>query len=217
MPIKIDWRHNLLLSLRHAARDAHERLNLARGDFLKLADDAWDDENTEAGQARMAEERHKAHTKLIAWLDDPARIAEQQAIDAREQAEQDAAEAARPEHHDFPCLRRLGHVARVFKDGRVWLGTLTPEGFVMDRGAFVSLVETCDACPEQYDAFIAERKIGYLRLRHGVFRVDYDPDGNTESIYYTCTYGDGRFNADERHHHLDRARAALYERYSEDH
>jgi plasmid stability protein len=35
------------------------------------------------------------------------------------------------------------------------------------RPVVVRLVRTCFACPEQYDAFIGEEKVGYLRLRHG--------------------------------------------------
>ena len=30
----------------------------------------------------------------------------------------------------------------------------------------VTLVQTCGACPEQYDAYIDDKKIAYLRLRH---------------------------------------------------
>ena len=34
------------------------------------------------------------------------------------------------------------------------------------------LVNTCDACPEQYDVFRGEEKVGYLRLRWGSFTAE---------------------------------------------
>ena len=73
---------------------------------------------------------------------------------------------------------------------------------------------TCSACPEQYDAFIGDRKVGYLRLRWGEFRVDY-PDCGGEMIY--ChVFGDplqGTFDSDEqRAHHLEFAKTAIRER-----
>ena len=37
----------------------------------------------------------------------------------------------------------------------------------------IELVKTCGACPEQYDAYFEGYQVGYLRLRHGTFRVDY--------------------------------------------
>lgn len=34
---------------------------------------------------------------------------------------------------------------------------------------------TCFACPEQYDVYDGDEKVGYVRLRHGYFRVEaYD-------------------------------------------
>lgn len=36
----------------------------------------------------------------------------------------------------------------------------------------LNFVMTCGACPEQYDVFKGEDQVGYIRLRHGVFRVD---------------------------------------------
>jgi hypothetical protein len=54
----------------------------------------------------------------------------------------------------------------------------------------IKLVRTCFACPEQYDAFDGEKKVGYLRLRHGCFTVDYVADGNDEEIYNASPSGD---------------------------
>lgn len=35
----------------------------------------------------------------------------------------------------------------------------------------IELRQTCAACPEQYDAYLNGELVGYLRLRHGHFRV----------------------------------------------
>jgi hypothetical protein len=53
------------------------------------------------------------------------------------------------------------------------------------------------ACPEQYDAFVGERQVGYFRLRHGDYRVDY-PDAHETTIYKGWPMGDGEFMDDER-------------------
>jgi hypothetical protein len=31
----------------------------------------------------------------------------------------------------------------------------------------IELRQTCEACPEQYDAYLGDNRIGYLRLRYG--------------------------------------------------
>lgn len=59
------------------------------------------------------------------------------------------------------------------------------------------LVCTSMACPEQYDVFHGERKVGYLRLRHGRFRADC-PDAHQETVYSSNTKGDGGFAEEER-------------------
>ncbi|MEX0597966.1 MAG: hypothetical protein WD512_15865, partial [Candidatus Paceibacterota bacterium] len=62
---------------------------------------------------------------------------------------------------------------------------------------FIDLVQTSGACPEQYDAFIGEIQVGYLRLRHGYFTVNFlDHDG--ERIFSSYTIGDGIFDISER-------------------
>jgi hypothetical protein len=65
----------------------------------------------------------------------------------------------------------------------------------------IRLVRTCDACPEQYDAFDGEKQVGYLRLRHGSFRVDC-PDSGGETVYEATPKGDGIFDCDERDYYL---------------
>ena len=67
------------------------------------------------------------------------------------------------------------------------------------------LVKTCLACPEQYDVYLGDEKIGYMRLRHGWFRAEY----KEEVVYGTKTNGDGYFEDDERDYHLHKACAAI--------
>lgn len=70
----------------------------------------------------------------------------------------------------------------------------------------IELRMTCGACPEQYDAYVDGLYAGYLRLRHGVFRVE-DAAGNILKVYYP--EGDGIFEADERDKYLKKARKKL--------
>lgn len=77
----------------------------------------------------------------------------------------------------------------------------------------IHLVRTCFACPEQYDAFVGEMEVGYLRLRHGYFTVKVPGPGGV-TVYETTTLGDGIFDERERDYHLDQAKAAIAERLS---
>lgn len=71
------------------------------------------------------------------------------------------------------------------------------------------LHQTCWACPEQYDVFLGEKQVGYLRLRHGMFRCEY-PDVGGEIIYTNTECGDGIFDDDEtRERCLEAAVAAI--------
>lgn len=74
--------------------------------------------------------------------------------------------------------------------------------------AQIRLEMTCGACPEQYDAFVGDKQVGYLRLRHGYFRVQFPACGG-ETVYESPTIGDGIFDEGEREFHLQRAKAAL--------
>ena len=65
----------------------------------------------------------------------------------------------------------------------------------------IRLVMTCGACPEQYNAFQGDRQVGYLRLRHGNFRVDC-PDAGGIEVYSATPSGDGIFDPDERDYYL---------------
>jgi hypothetical protein len=72
----------------------------------------------------------------------------------------------------------------------------------------ITLVQTCGACPEQYNAFIDNKQVGYLRLRWGYFRVDY-PNCYGETIYDANPKGDGEFYNNEREHYLTEAKQAI--------
>lgn len=65
----------------------------------------------------------------------------------------------------------------------------------------ITLRLTCGACPEQYDALDEDRKVGYLRLRHGGFTVEC-PDVGGDLVYEASPVGDGRFEDDERDYYL---------------
>ena len=62
-----------------------------------------------------------------------------------------------------------------------------------------TLVQTCGACPEQYDVYKDDEYVGYLRLRGGVFTVE---DHKGDVIYTTHPKGDGIFEEDERPYFL---------------
>ncbi len=74
------------------------------------------------------------------------------------------------------------------------------------------IVQTCAACPEQYEVFLEDQQIGYLRLRHGTFRADY-PDCGGITVYETTTLGDGVFEPLEREPHMLLAVMALLKQH----
>ena len=43
----------------------------------------------------------------------------------------------------------------------------------------LQFVQTCFACPEQYDVFQGDERVGYIKLRWGRLRVDFPPSGDT--------------------------------------
>lgn len=79
----------------------------------------------------------------------------------------------------------------------------------------LTLIQTCNACPEQYDVFKGNRKVGYLRLRHGHFTASY-PDVRGECVYSAYPRGDGMFEDDEQEEYLTAAVKALKKRIKED-
>lgn len=78
----------------------------------------------------------------------------------------------------------------------------------------IELKQTCGACPEQYDAYLGDEKVGYLRLRHGYFSVEVPYGG--EIIYSANTKGDGLFEEEERAFHLEMAKKAIKMKLLED-
>ena len=53
----------------------------------------------------------------------------------------------------------------------------------------IQLVQTCRACPEQYDAIRDGERVGYLRLRHGRFTVQLEGPGGP--LVHEAEIGDG--------------------------
>ena len=74
----------------------------------------------------------------------------------------------------------------------------------------IELHRTCWACPEQYDAKLAGKTVGYLRLRHGFFSVEC-PDVGGEIVYESHPAGDGIFETEEREFYLSQAKKAIEE------
>lgn len=74
------------------------------------------------------------------------------------------------------------------------------------------IVQTCAACPEQYEVFLGDQQIGYLRLRHGTFRADY-PDCGGLTVYEIEALGDGVFEPLEREPHMLLAVRALLKQH----
>ena len=72
----------------------------------------------------------------------------------------------------------------------------------------LKFVQTCFACPEQYDAYDGDQMVAYLRLRHGRFTVEC-PDVGGTLVYKAHPKGDGIFDDDERSIYLGHASAAI--------
>jgi hypothetical protein len=85
--------------------------------------------------------------------------------------------------------------------------TSTTLRYTDSDGRKIELVQTCSACPEQYDLIVDGNQCGYFRLRHGEFRVDYPYCGG-ETVYEAEPNGDGMFDSDERVEYLKAGIAA---------
>lgn len=72
----------------------------------------------------------------------------------------------------------------------------------------IKLVKTCDCSPEQYDAYIGDMKVGYIRCRWGQVTVEC-PSVGGEVVYKSMTEGYGSFTDDERYTHLSAASRAI--------
>lgn len=72
----------------------------------------------------------------------------------------------------------------------------------------IKLVQTCVACPEQYDAYKDGKKVGFLYMRNGEFTVNY-PNLGGQLIYSACPAGSGCFKDVEREMYLKNACLAI--------
>jgi hypothetical protein len=79
----------------------------------------------------------------------------------------------------------------------------------------IKLVQTCGACPEQYDAYLDGEQVGYLRLRWGLFSVRV-PNASGKEVLSTGTNGHGCFENDERDVWLNEAAAAILDALPDD-
>jgi hypothetical protein len=75
---------------------------------------------------------------------------------------------------------------------------------------WLKLVQTCGACPEQYNVLRGDEQVGYLRLRHGEFYAAC-PDSGGQIVYQAEPRGDGTFEDDERDAYLAAALTAIEE------
>ena len=65
------------------------------------------------------------------------------------------------------------------------------------------LIQTCGACPEQYDIYLEDndKRVGYMRLRHSHFYVNHI--STYQTVYNSWVNGDGIFeNEQERHKYI---------------
>lgn len=78
------------------------------------------------------------------------------------------------------------------------------KGIKLELGSF--------ACPEAYDVYNGKgHRIGYLRLRHGNFTVEY----KNKIIYSATPKGDGNFYNEEREFYLTKAIEIIKEKEDE--
>ncbi len=75
----------------------------------------------------------------------------------------------------------------------------------------IRLEQTCGACPEQYDAYVGDRQVGYLRLRWGYFCVEVPYDGKVVLDHQFDDHWQGSFEDDQREEWLSKAKQAILE------
>ena len=83
-------------------------------------------------------------------------------------------------------------------------------------------LETCGACPEQYDVYLEGKQVGYVRLRCATLRCQY-PDVGGETIYQHSWSGKesfdgylGQFPDDkQRDFHLEMIAKTIYNKIYE--
>lgn len=119
--------------------------------------------------------------------------------------------------HFLPTFTRMNFLQslrRVFQADNIWRGVFAAQDAQQTvikklfRKYGFEIQMTCSACPEQYDVFKDGHQVGYFRLRHGAFRVDY-PDCGGETIYMAYPEGDGAFESHERLRYMTEAMRAI--------
>jgi hypothetical protein len=68
-----------------------------------------------------------------------------------------------------------------------------------------TLEQTCFMCPEQYNVYLNDEKVAYLRLRHGHFTAKV----NDTIVYEAHPDGDGGFTTEESNKYLYNAINAI--------
>ena len=75
----------------------------------------------------------------------------------------------------------------------------------------LDLEDTCTSHPEQFNVWLGEEQVGYLRLRCGWFCATVPKCGG-EEVYVSCDMnGDDIFDYHEREHYLTEAIKAIIE------
>ena len=89
----------------------------------------------------------------------------------------------------------LGNVLKTMSDIFDW-GHEPGDTLEFNRGKYTyRCVMSCPVCPEQWDVFIDEHTVGYLRLRWGHFKAVF-PDHTGDIVYETTRItGDGAFGS----------------------
>lgn len=77
----------------------------------------------------------------------------------------------------------------------------------------LTFIQTCGACPEQYEVYKGKKPVGYLRLRHGYFYASTEVGGKV--LYEAEPKGDGVFEDSERDFYLDNAADAILKNIQE--
>ena len=74
----------------------------------------------------------------------------------------------------------------------------------------IRLEQTNECVPEQYDAYVGEEAVGYIRIRWGEMWVKC-PGPLGELVYHLDECGYGMLTEKERAEHLPRAKEAIQE------
>ena len=81
----------------------------------------------------------------------------------------------------------------------------------------LKFIQTCIACPEQYDVILNKEQVAYVRLRWGHLVVYY-PDYLRGVLIYEHSFGEklkGEFTDAERDYYLDIIRRKIVEKLEE--